>query len=154
MSTEVHLHQAQQHTTHLNLENGVAFIAGAVGVIFSFFNWYGVSTASTSTTYLNAWHGWGIPAAVLLLVAAVLGAGRWLRWSTFKALAEGLSMAAIGLLATVCTIIFMATEGSGYGAGYDKGPLFGAVLGLICAIIVAVDGALLAYEGRRETSAA
>lgn len=149
MSTQVQGH-VEQHATLLNLENGVAFIAGAVGVGISFFNWYGVSTATTSTTYLNAWHGWGIPAAALLLVAALLGIGRWLQMSTLTALREGLLMVLVGLLATASTVIFMVTEGSGYGAGYDKGPVYGAVVGLICAIVIAVDGALLAYNGRRE----
>ena len=52
----------------------------------------------------------------------------------------------MGVAAIVCTIIFMVTEGSGYGAGYDKGPLYGAVVGLICAIVMTISALLIPRE--------
>ena len=37
-------------------------------------------------------------------------------------------------MAAACAIVFMATEGAGYGPGYAKGPVDGAWVGLVCAV--------------------
>jgi hypothetical protein len=52
-------------------------------------------------------------------------------------------MIVLGAAAAICTIIFMITEGRGYGSGFDKGALYGAWVGLVCAIVIAVGGLIM-----------
>jgi hypothetical protein len=123
--------------------NALVILAAVVGVVFSFLHWYGVTAPGSATTYLNGWHGWGVPAAIIFIVAALVGLGRLVGMSVGTNAGESGMMIVLGVAAAICTIIFMVTEGSGYGAGYDKGPLYGAWVGLVCAILIAVGGLMM-----------
>ena len=124
----------------------LVFLASAVGFILSFFHWYGVSSAAGVSMTLNGWHGWGIPTAILFAVGALFSLGRAFGLTAGAAMRESVLLTIMGIVAIVCTVIFMVTEGSGYGAGYDKGPLYGAVVGLICAIVMTGSALLVGQE--------
>jgi len=123
----------------------VVFLASVVGFIMSFFHWYGVSSAGGSIT-LNGWHGWGVAAAILFAIGALYSLGRAFGLTSGAAIRDSALLTIVGIAAIVCTVIFMVTEGSGYGAGYDKGPLYGAVVGLICAIVMTISALLIPRE--------
>jgi hypothetical protein len=127
----------------MKIANAVVAVAGIVGIVFSFLHWYGVTPAGGATTYLNGWHGWGIPVAIIFIVAALIGLGGLIGMSVGPATVEAGLMVLLGIAAAASTIIFMITEGRGYGAGFDKGPLYGAWIGLICAVVIALGGLLM-----------
>jgi cation transport ATPase len=143
-SSMMHTH-TRQSATHPMVATDVVILASVVGFILTFFHWYGVSSAAGSIT-LNGWHGWGIPAAILFAVGALFSLGRAFGLTAGRAIGDSVLLTVIGVAAIVCTIIFMVTEGSGYGAGYDKGPLYGAVVGLICAIVMTGSALLVGQE--------
>lgn len=135
-SSMMHTHtRIRQDATHPMVATDVVILASVVGFILTFFHWYGVSGPGVSLT-MNGWHGWGIAAGILFAVGALLAIGRTMGMTPGMAMSEAGLLTLIGIAAIVCTIIFMVTEGHGYGAGYDKGPLYGAWVGLICAIVM------------------
>jgi uncharacterized membrane protein len=113
----------------------VVILASVVGFILTFFHWYGVSSAAGSIT-MNGWHGWGVVTGILFAVGGLLAIARTMGMALGTTRGHAGLLTLIGIAAIVCTIIFMVTEGHGYGAGYDKGPLYGAWIGLICAIVM------------------
>ncbi|HVA88275.1 MAG TPA: hypothetical protein VNL71_00390 [Chloroflexota bacterium] len=135
----------RQSATHPMVATDVVILASVVGFILSFFHWYGVSNAGGSIT-MNGWHGWGVVTSILFLVGALLSIGRTMGITPGTAMSESGLLTAMGIAAIVCTIIFMVTEGNGYGAGYSKGPLYGAVIGLICAIVMTLSALMVARE--------
>jgi hypothetical protein len=135
--------QMRQGVSSVNIGAGLAVLGGVVGFIFSFLHWYGVTPVGHSTMYVNGWHGWGIPASIIFIVAALIGLGRMAGLSVGPPAAEAGLLVLLGVAAVVCTIIFMATEGRGYGAGFSKGPSYGAWIGLICGIVIAIGGLLM-----------
>ncbi len=141
--------QMRQGVGRLSIGSALVVLSGVVGVVFSFFHWYGFSTATTGTTYLNGWHNWGVVSVIVLLVAALVGLGRLAGMRVGTPIGEAILMTLLGVASAVSTIIFMLTQGSGLGAGYDKGPLFGAYIGLICGIVLAIGGLLEAAEARK-----
>ena len=144
-SSMTHTH-ARQSATHPMVATDVVILASVVGFILSFFHWYGVSSAAGGSMTMNGWHGWGIPTAILFLVGALFALGRTMGLTRGTAMSESALLTIMGIAAIVCTIIFMVTEGRGYGAGYDKGPLYGAVVGLICAIVMTLAALGIAKE--------
>jgi len=130
----------------VSLGRGLVILAAGVGVIASFVNWYGVSSAAGGSLDLNGWHGWGVLAAILFIVAGVISVARVLGVAYGSPGSESLLLVIVGLVAVIAVIIFMLTQGSGYGAGYKKGPLVGAYIGLVCAIVIALGGVLLQRE--------
>lgn len=145
MSSMSHMH-TRQSTTHPMVATDVVFLASVVGFVLSFFNWYGVSSAAGGSMTLNGWHGWGIATAILFAVGALFSLGRAFGLTAGSAIGESILLAIMGIAAIVSTVIFMVTEGSGYGAGYDKGPLYGAVVGLICAILMTGSALMVSQE--------
>lgn len=143
-SSMIHVRSRQTATRPL-VATDVVILAAAVGFILSFFRWYGVSSAGFSST-VNGWHGWGIPVAILFLIGGLLAIGRTMGMTLGSAMTESTILTLMGIAAIVCTIIFMVTEGNGYGAGYSKGPLYGAVVGLICAIVMTIAALGIARE--------
>jgi hypothetical protein len=135
--------RTRQRVETLNIGVVLAVAGGVVGFIFSFLHWYSVTPHGGSTIYFNAWHGWGIPASIIFIVAALIGLGRLAGLSVGPAASEAGLMVLLGVAAVICTIIFMATEGSGYGAAFSKGPQYGAWVGLICGIVIAIGGLLM-----------
>ncbi|MDB5059170.1 MAG: hypothetical protein JWO59_2642 [Chloroflexi bacterium] len=134
--------QMRQGVSSLNIGVGLVVLGGVVGFIFSFLHWYGVTPHGGSTMFLNGWHGWGFPASIIFIVAALIGLGRLAGLAVGPAATEAGLLVVLGVAAVVCTIIFMVTEGNGYGAGFSKGPLYGAWVGLICGIVIALGGLL------------
>ncbi|HXT38342.1 MAG TPA: hypothetical protein VN837_22420 [Chloroflexota bacterium] len=132
MHTQTHVRQS---ATHPMVATDIVILASVVGFILTFFHWYGVSSAAGSIT-MNGWHGWGVVTGILFAVGALLAIARTMGMTPGTAMSEAGLLTLIGIAAIVCTIIFMVTEGHGYGAGYDKGPLYGAWVGLICAIVM------------------
>lgn len=144
-SSMMHTH-TRQSATHPMVATDVVILASVVGFILTFFHWYGVSSAAGGSITLNGWHGWGIPVAILFAAGALFSLGRAFGLTAGRSIGDSALLAAMGVAAIVCTIIFMVTEGSGYGAGYDKGPLYGAVVGLICAIVMTGSALLVGQE--------
>jgi hypothetical protein len=69
--------QMRSEVATITAGNALVILAGVVGVVFSFLHWYGVTASgSTATTYLSGWHGWGVPAAIIFIAAALIGLGR------------------------------------------------------------------------------
>jgi hypothetical protein len=124
----------------------IVILASVVGFILTFFHWYGVTSSAGVSMTLNGWHGWGVAAAILFAIGALYSLGRAFGVTSGTNMRESALLTIIGVATIVCTVIFMLTEGSGYGAGYDKGPLYGAVVGLICAIVMTGGALLVAQE--------
>jgi len=135
----------RQTSAHPMVATDVVILAGVVGFIITFFSWYSISSSSFSTT-ISGWHGWGIPAGILFGIGALLAIGRTMGMSLGTKATDSAVLALLGIAAIICTIIFMATEGSGYGAGYSTGPMWGAWVGLACGIVMTLAALAIARE--------
>jgi len=140
------VHTQQGMRSSMGLGTGLAILGGVVGFVISFFNWYGVTTSTGASTDLNGWHGWGVASAILLLAGALVALARAAGFAVESIGTEAATIVVLGVAAVVTTIIFMVTEGSGYGTGFDKGPLYGAYIGLISAIVMTIGGAWMTRE--------
>lgn len=132
----------------------IAVVAAVVGLLFSFFSWYGVSVSGagySASSSINGWHGWGYLAILGFLVAGALVLMPLLGTSLRKLIptlpptvTDARAVMGAGILAAIGTILFMTTEGTDVsGPGFSAGPSFGAYIGLICAIAIAVGGYLM-----------
>jgi hypothetical protein len=152
-----------------SLQVGRRLALAAVGeaLLISFFAWYGTSISYTNGASftdtigatINAWHGWGIVAMILLLVAAVVCALP-LAGTSVRTLApqlpprvtEPLIVMGLGALAALCIILYMVTESINLGQGsttigLSSGPALGSWVGLVCALIVIGAGYLMRNDG-------
>jgi hypothetical protein len=148
------LQQAQQMFSSLSQGRKIAIVAAVVGLIFSFFHWYGASASAAGfnvSESINGWHGWGIIAILLYIVSGAVVLMPFNGLSVRKlvptlppAVTDATVVMGAGVIAAIAVILFMLTEGSSYsGPGYSQGPSFGAYIGLICAIAIAVGGYLM-----------
>jgi hypothetical protein len=151
------LQQAQQMFNSLSQGRKIAIVAAVVGLIFSFFHWYGASASVGSfsvSASINGWHGWGIVAILLFIVAGAVVLMPFIGLSVRKlaptlppAVTDATVVMAAGVIAAIAVILFMLTEGTGVsGANFSEGPSFGAYIGLICAIAIAAGGYLMQRE--------
>jgi hypothetical protein len=153
--TNPQVDQAKQMFLSLTLGRRIAFVAGVVGLIFSFFHWYTASYGEgpiSGSASISGWHGWAIISVLLLIASGVIAVLPLLGIPSLRALVpnlppmatDGMILLGAGVISALATILFMFTEGSGYsGAGYSEGPSIGAYVGLICGIAVAAGGYLM-----------
>ena len=147
--------QAKQMFLSLTLGRRIAFVAGVVGLIFSFFHWYTASGGAGPYAFsasISGWHGWAIISVLLLIASGVLAVLPLVGIPSLRALVpalpptatDGMILIGAGVISVLTTLLFMLTEGSGVsGAGYSEGPSYGAYIGLICGIAVAAGGYLM-----------
>jgi hypothetical protein len=151
------LQQAQQMFSSLSQGRKIVLIASVVGLIISFFSWYGVTASLggySASGSENGWHGWALLAVLLFIVA-----GAWMLLPLFGISLRGVTASlppsitepklvmGFGIVATLAVLLFMLTEGHGVsGTGISAGPSFGAYIGLICAVAIAVGGYLMQKE--------
>jgi len=151
------MQQAQQMFNSLSQGRKIALIAAVVGLIFSFFPWYGASYSAggfSSSASINGWHGWGwlailsfiVAGALVVLPLAGISVRRMITALPPKVTDAMLVMGAGGI-AAITTILYMLTEGpSVSGPGWSAGPSFGVYIGLICAVAIAAGGYLMQKE--------
>jgi hypothetical protein len=145
----------------LHFGRKLALAAVGEALLISFFAWYGTSYSVLGYTIgstINAWHGLGIVAMILLLAAAVICvlplAGtsvRKLAPQLPPRVTEPVIVMGLGALAALCIIIYMMTESISLGQGsstvsLNSGPALGSWIGLVCALIVIGAGYLMQSE--------
>jgi len=147
--------QAKQMFLSLTLGRRIAFVAGVVGLIFSFFHWYTASASEGPYSFsasISGWHGWAIISVLLLIASGVVAVLPLVGIPSLRSLVpnlppmatDGMILLGAGVISVITTILFMLTEGSGASAaGYSEGPSIGAYVGLICGIAVAAGGYLM-----------
>ncbi len=129
------------------LNSGIQLIlSGAVGFASSFLHWYAITPHGGNTMYFNAWHGWGIPAGLMFAGAALAGLRHLVQPWQVWAPREARLMVVFGIAAAACTIVFMVTEGAGYGPSYHTGSADGAWVGMVCAVLLALGGSAFSRE--------
>jgi len=152
------MQQAQQMFNALSMGRKVVLIAGVVGFIFSFFAWANTSVSSSfgsGSESDSGWHGLAIIAVLLFIVSAL-----WILLPMFGVSLKGILASlppnftearlvmGAGVIAALCTLIFMFTDNpANYsGPGASHGPSFGAFIGLIVSIAIAAGGYLMQSE--------
>lgn len=151
------LQQARQLFDNLSLGRKTVLIASVAGFIFSFFPWYSVSGGVGPYSFSaseSGWHGWGLLASLLFIVAGVwvvlpLAGVSWrgLLAALPHTVNEARLVMALGGVAALATLLFILTEGhDASGLGFSAGPSFGAYVGLIAAVAIAAGGFLLQNE--------
>jgi hypothetical protein len=153
------MQQVQQMFNALSMGRKVVLIAGVVGFVDSFLHWYSASFSSSVAGYSassseSGWHSWGYIAVLLFIASAawiILPAVgvqvRGILASLPPNFTEARVVMGAGIIAALCTLLFMFTAGSGASApGYSEGPSFGAYIGLIVSIAIAAGGYLIQSE--------
>jgi hypothetical protein len=146
--------QVQAMFNGLSMGRKVTLIAGIVGLIISFLPWYSVSYSGFASASESAWHGWGFLAALLFIVAGVwvllplVGVQvRGILASLPPTVTEARLVMGIGVVALICTILFMVTQGPSVSvAGLSAGPSIGAYLGIVVSIAIIAGGYLMQSE--------
>jgi hypothetical protein len=142
----------------LSMSRKILLIAGVVGFIVSFFPW---AKSSSTSAYVSAsvsdsgWHGVGIIAVLLFILAAawvilpLLGVQvRGILASLPPNFNESRLVMGAGALALLFTLIDMFTDNpSGYsGVGVSTGPAWGGYLAVLVSIAIIVSGYLMQNE--------
>jgi hypothetical protein len=156
------MQQAQQMFNSLSMGRKILLIAGVVGFIVSFFPWANTSYGSAVPGYSTSasvsesgWHGLGFISVLLFVVAALwvllpmLGVSlRGMLASLPPNLTEARLVMGAGVLALLCTLIFMFTDNPAgvSGSGFSHGPSWGAYLAVLVSLAIAAAGFLIQSE--------
>jgi len=151
------LQQAQQMFNALSTGRKIILIAGVVGLIDSFLHWYTVSVSAgaySASGSDSGWHGWAFIAVLLFIVS-----GAWILLPMLGVQVKGILASlppnftesrvvmGVGVVALLCTILFMITDGpSSTVPGMSSGPSIGAYIGVIVSVAIAAGGYLIQSE--------
>jgi hypothetical protein len=145
------LQQAQQMFMSLSRGRQIIIVAAVVGLIFSFFPWYGYFGAHTA----NGWTDWGLLAllgfvvAGAIIVLPLLGMTlRGLIPSLPPTATDARVVMGAGAVSTIAVIIFMLSMGvdtHGLSLG-SQGPAFASFVALICSLAIIAGGYLMQQE--------